>query len=117
MVRGEMLFQVTVQAASGVDPAGAPGLSALAVRATPNPLVAGTELRFTLPAAGAVEFTVVDVAGRVRRTLATGALGAGEHRIAFDGRDARGEALPRGVYLVRAQAGADRAETRLVVLR
>jgi hypothetical protein len=117
IVRAQTTFQVSTQASSGVDATGAPGLSVLAVRATPNPLVAGTELRLTLPAAGGAELTVLDVAGRVKRTLTLGALGAGEHRIAFDGRDARGETLPSGVYLIRARAGADRAETRLLVLR
>jgi hypothetical protein len=117
VVRGQTTFQVTTQAASAVEGGAAPGFSALAVRATPNPLVAGTELRVTLPAAAAAEVQVVDVSGRIRRTLALGDLGAGEHRIGFDGRDARGEALPSGVYLVRARAGAARAETRLLVLR
>jgi len=117
VVRGTHSFQVTVQASSGVGEAGAPRLDVLAVRATPNPLVAGTEFRLTLPAAGPVELAVVDVAGRVRRTLATGVLPAGEQRVGFDGRDARGEALPSGVYLVRAETGGARAETRLLIMR
>ncbi len=117
LVRAVHPFQVTVRAAAGVAETGAPGLDALAVRATPNPLAAGTEFRLTLPAAGPVELAVIDVAGRVRRTLATGFLTAGEQRIGFDGRDARGEALPSGVYLVRAVSGAANAETRLLIMR
>jgi hypothetical protein len=117
LVRAVHPFQATVQASAGLEPAAAPGLDRLSVRATPNPLVLGTEFQLTLPAAGAAEISVVDVAGRVRRTLATGVLAAGEQRVGFDGRDARGEALPSGVYLVRVALGAERAETRLLILR
>ncbi len=117
VVRGQTNIQVTVQASAGVGENGAPGIGTLAVRATPNPMAGGTEVRLALPAAGRVEVAVVDVAGRVRRTLAVGEMAGGEHRIAFDGRDDSGAGLASGVYLIQVRAGAAHAETRLVVLR
>ncbi len=117
VVRGTANVLVVTQSASGVAGTGAPAVRALAVRATPNPIVAGGEVGFTMPHAGEVEVSVLDVAGRVRRTLVRGAVASGEHRVGFDARDEAGAPLPSGVYVLRVRAGSAAAAARLVILR
>ncbi len=49
------------------------------------------------------------------RVLWEGPLAAGSHRFTWNGRNARGEDVATGVYLIRLRAG-DRVETREAVL-
>lgn len=66
-------------------------------------------VRFDLASdATSVTVTITDESGRVVRTLDAGALAAGAHEVAWDGRDADGAALPPGTYRVSVAAtGAD----------
>ncbi|HVP38834.1 MAG TPA: peptidoglycan DD-metalloendopeptidase family protein [Candidatus Saccharimonadales bacterium] len=94
------------------DPApGAP--LALAV-AGPNPFRGQTRLRFTLAAGGPAALDVYDPSGRRVRRLAGGALAAGEHTAAWDGRDNSGARLPSGVYFCRLEAGGRQLVRKLV---
>ena len=71
-------------------------------------------LELTAPARAAV--AVYDAAGRRVRVLAEAELPAGTHAIAWDGRDQRGQLVPAGVYFIRAAAGGERSERRLLVV-
>ena len=80
----------------------------------PNPFAASTELAFELQRAGRAKLQVLDVAGRVVRTVAEGTFGAGRHRFAWDGSDdARGRVAP-GVYFYRLVTERG-AETRRMI--
>lgn len=72
--------------------------------ASPNPAVAFTTLRFTLPRPAQVRATVCDVAGRLVRELLRGAREPGDHAVPWDLRDARGHPVAPGVYFVRFEA-------------
>jgi len=104
-----------------VDPteAGEPSASGvgrpLAVR--PNPAVGTSTLSFSLPVPAAARLTVFDVTGRQVRALRAGRLSAGEHAVAWDGRDDAGRMVPAGVYLARLVAGDHAEEIRLTRLR
>jgi hypothetical protein len=87
-----------------------PGLAA----GFPNPFVESIELQFTLAQRGPVSLEVFDLSGRRVRTLHRGELGAGAHRVAWDGRADSGDRVPVGVYFVRL-AGSDLEGTRSVV--
>jgi len=78
-----------------------PGLD---LRVRPNPFNPQTSVAFTLPADGPARVAVYDLQGRLVRTLHDGALAAGPHALAWDGRDEGGHAAASGVYLVRASA-------------
>jgi hypothetical protein len=118
VVRAEAGFQVTVTGTTGLPAVDSPSVTRLAIAAHPNPMGPVTELVAGLPAAAAVELAIVDIAGRVRRTIWSARdVAAGEHRIAFNGRDADGLRLPSGVYLARLRSGGEQAQARLVVLR
>lgn len=93
------------------EPAGA-----LRFAAAPNPARTATALDFALPADGVTHLAIYDVTGRAVATLADGALGAGEHRVAWDLRGAGGARVAPGVYLARLEAGGARQVRRLVVL-
>lgn len=83
----------------------------------PNPCNATTTITFDLPKAAGVELVVVDLAGRVVRSLVHGILSAGRHRLLWDGCDAGRRRLARGVYFVRLQAGKEVMARKVLMLQ
>lgn len=81
---------------------------------TPNPFDRTTSIRFELDRPAEVNLGVYDVQGRLVRGLAGGLHGAGQHSLAWDGRDGSGRRVAGGVYFVKLDAGG-RAQTRWVV--
>jgi hypothetical protein len=75
--------------------------SALPLRNSPNPFHDTTRIDYDLPESAHVELAIYDVAGRRLRTLVDGDRSDGRNTIEWDGRDAAGQALPRGVYFCR----------------
>jgi len=73
------------------------------------------EIRFTLPQAAPVRLAVYDASGRLVNGLAEGAYDAGDHVIAWDGRDLRARPLGRGTYFCRLSV-AGRELTRKATL-
>jgi hypothetical protein len=85
--------------------------------ARPNPFVARTDLHFALPAPAAVRIAVYDVGGRVVAELADRDFAAGDHTVAWDGRNDRGESLASGLYFVALEVEGRRAVSKVVRLR
>ncbi len=86
--------------------------------ARPNPFRSATQIRVRVPAGRAWELAVYDVGGRlVRRLVERGALAAGTHLVAWDGRTDRGGPASQGVYFAVARDGRDQATGRLLLLR
>ena len=101
-----------VPSTSGVSARGP--VASLSLAVGPNPLRAGASLaiRFAAPAGSHATVQVLDLAGRRQAALYSGA-GAGARTTRWDGRNARGERVPAGVYWVRlAAAGTRGAESR-----
>ena len=63
------------------------------------------------------EVTLVDMGGRVLRTLWRGTLDRLTFDVPFTARDARGQALAPGLYFVVLRAGTHRSITRVAVIR
>jgi hypothetical protein len=80
----------------------------------PNPFAAATEVSYTLPERGRVRLGVYDVQGRQVAQVADEIQNPGRHMKRWDGRDARGNSLPAGVYLVRLEF-AGKVETQKLV--
>jgi hypothetical protein len=78
----------------------------------PNPFNSRATIVFTLESTSPVELAAFDLLGREAQHVATGVLGAGEHRIVLDA-----GGLPSGVYLVRLQAGKEATVTKVLLLR
>ncbi len=106
-------FRLAGATGTAAEAPGAAG-AALGVQGYPNPFRAGATLRFVLPEASRVGVRVYDARGRAVRVLAEGFLPAGEHRLAWDGRDARGVAVAPGLYFCRIETGGA-AQTRALV--
>ncbi len=89
--------------------------SARLFAARPNPFNPGTSIGYSLDRDSVVELAVYDVSGRLVRTLVSEQVPAGEHVIAWDGRDDRGNTVASGVYLYKLSTG-NAFETRRMVL-
>ncbi|MDM7915678.1 MAG: FlgD immunoglobulin-like domain containing protein [Candidatus Eisenbacteria bacterium] len=84
----------------------------------PNPARGSAVLRLELPAAGcSVRATIVDISGRLVRSLASGAMGPGTHYVPWDGRDSEGREVAPGIYLARVTTDGAAASQRIVMTR
>jgi hypothetical protein len=85
--------------------------------ASPNPSFGRTRVEFTLAEDAAVTLRLVDISGRVVRTLHEGPLAAGAHAMVWDGRSDEGRALPAGVYQAVLRSDKGQSSRRLVLAR
>jgi len=86
----------------------------------PNPFNPQTTIRYDLPAGGApvrVRLWVLDLAGRVVRTLVDETQGGGARSVIWEGRDDRGEAVSSGVYFYVLDVDGERLTRKLVLLK
>jgi hypothetical protein len=97
-----------------------PGAGAVATRLLPNrpnPFNPETEVRFALARAGRVRLEVFDAAGRRVAVLADEVREAGEHQVAWRGRDQGGRTVPSGAYYVRLEADGGRDTRKIMLLK
>jgi hypothetical protein len=83
----------------------------------PNPITSSAEILYQVPVKGEVSLTVYDISGSLVKTLASGIVDAGEHRVTWDGKDARGKETSSGLYFYRLIAGDLTSTRKLVLLR
>ncbi len=94
----------------------AAGITRLSQNA-PNPFRVNTSIAFTLAQKGHVHVQVIDAAGREVATLADGEFAAGAHTVQWRARDAKGAAVPVGVYFYRLTAPGFTETRKMVVLQ
>jgi flagellar hook assembly protein FlgD len=75
-----------------------------------------TTIDYVLPVRAPLSIAVHDAAGRRLRTLVRDVQSAGPHRLRWDGRDASGQVLASGVYLIRLEQGNRTLDVRKAVL-
>ena len=73
----------------------------------PNPFNPSTEVSFEIRRSDHLTIEIFDVSGKHVRTMPLGYVGAGPHRVRWDGRDASGDNVASGVYFVRLRGTAD----------
>ena len=83
----------------------------------PNPFNAETQIRYTLPVAGAIEVVVFNVLGQPVRFLFVGERAAGSYQASWDGRDQTGHEMGTGIYIVAIRTAAGLATHRLLLVR
>ena len=83
----------------------------------PNPFNPVTTVRFNLGRAGLTSLRVLDVGGRLVRTLVSGDLPAGAHEVTWRGDNERGRPVASGVYFCRLEAAGDTQSCRMVLVR
>jgi len=79
---------------------------------TPNPASATCAITYAMPRAARVTLSLLDVQGRVIRTLERAEQAAGRHVVSLGTQD-----LTPGLYFVRLEAPDARRQRRFVVLR
>ena len=85
-------------------------LSNLQVNQFPNPFANETTVSYTLPDAAAVNYSVVDMTGKVIATGNQGTQSAGKHSFTIDG-----SSFANGMYHLELTAGENKVVRRLVV--
>ena len=83
----------------------------------PNPFNPRTTIRFELAEAGATRLVVLDLAGRLLRTLIEAPLDRGPGSVVWDGRDDSGRDAAAGTYLLRLESGGEVVNGKLALLR
>lgn len=83
----------------------------------PNPMTPSTRIPFELPAAGPASIKIYDPSGRLVRTLFDGSLKAGPQILTWDGRSGAGRPAGSGVYYVRLDTPAGKAEQSVILIR
>ncbi len=86
----------------------------------PNPFNPQTTITYDLPAVDAsqpVRLSIVDLNGRVVRTLVNEEQRSGSHTVMWEGRDDRGEAVASGVYFYVLDFRGEQRSRKLVLLK
>ena len=86
------------------------------IHAAPNPFASRTGVEFALAKEENVEAGVFDVAGRQVRSLYSGRLPAGPHRLEWDGWDMTGCRCQSGIYFIRVERGGTKLGTKVFLL-
>jgi hypothetical protein len=97
-----------------VADATAPTPPAWALRSSGNPFRDRLELSFRLGTAAVVRVSIVDVSGRIVRTVFAAEASSGETRLEWDGRDDAGQSVASGVYFARLVSGPRRESVPLI---
>jgi hypothetical protein len=83
----------------------------------PNPFNMATEIVYRLRESGRVEMRIVDVMGRQVRSLESGEMEAGIHRVTWDGLDSGGHALPTGIYVCILQTANENYSIKMLLMK
>lgn len=83
----------------------------------PNPFNPSTEIAFNMAGAGHAVLRIYDASGRLVTTLVNGDVPAGRTRVAWHGRDSRGNAMATGLYFYRLETGGDVHTKKMVLLK
>jgi flagellar hook assembly protein FlgD len=91
--------------------------TSIKISAAPNPARVMTQISFSLPSAGMAEVTVYNIAGQKVASLVSENLSAGKHSLTWNLKDAKGNAVPNGVYFYQLTAGNRTLSQKIVVVR
>ena len=83
----------------------------------PNPFNHATHIGFTIQQPSAVSLQVFNTHGQLVATLVEGMWSAGTYQTAWDGRDAHGQAVSSGVYIVRLDAEGRQATRKMLLIQ
>jgi len=115
----ELMFDPAYDERGGArDPAVDPAPSVSLARASRNPMRSGdtSDFAFALPNAGFVTARVVDVGGRLVRSLTSAGMPPGVHRLTWSGTDGAGSPVAAGTYylVVRTPWGTTTCPTTVL---
>jgi len=121
-VKGLEEFFVALVAPVEIVDAAPPGAAPLSLSNYPNPFNPSTTIRVarngSAPADGAeVDVSIYRIDGSLVTNLSHGHFAENEFSMPWDGRDARGNAVPSGVYLYAVRSAGDRATGKMLLMR
>ncbi len=85
--------------------------------ATPNPMLASTNVSLALARTGPVQVDVYGITGQHVATLFRGTMTAGRRTLRWEPRGENGAPLAAGVYLMRMKTGAEEKALKVVVMK
>lgn len=112
--QGRMLYSYE-ELTDADDPVAPPAIGKLAVHPNPFNPVAGISFKLNEPAA--TRIAVYNLKGQKVRDLGSENTAAGDHELAWDGKDDNGRALPAGIYLIRLDAGKQSGTIKAVLAK
>jgi predicted outer membrane repeat protein len=83
----------------------------------PNPFNPTTTIEYELRSQSAVMLDVYDVMGRSVKRLVDGQIGAGIHKVTWDGTNGTGERVSSGIYFYRLDTGAFVQTRKMLLLK
>lgn len=83
----------------------------------PNPFNASTAIAFSLAGEEHVTLDIYSIADQKVMTLVDERLGAGDHRVVWNGTNDDGRTVASGIYLMRLKAGASEVSGRMTFLK
>ena len=84
---------------------------------SPNPTVGKTAIVFSVSATSHVTLGIYNVSGELVETVFAGEAQAGRHQVTWDGTDASGSEVARGVYFCRVESGGESATDKIVFMK
>ncbi|NNF08638.1 MAG: T9SS type A sorting domain-containing protein, partial [Candidatus Eisenbacteria bacterium] len=94
-----------------------PVLTLQPMAAFPNPFSSRTQVQFDVKETGPVSLRVLDVSGRLVRTLVDETRFSGNHESAWDGIDEHGQHVAAGVYFAHLETTEGKSVQRLTLVR
>ncbi len=86
-------------------------------RNVPNPFAGSTSAAFEVPRSGQIHAEVISIDGRLIRNMYDGNVIPGRHAVQWDGYDANGDRVARGVYFYRITYEGRTITKKMVHLR
>lgn len=86
----------------------------------PNPFNQGTTIIFDIPnrnTAAHVELAIYNVSGELVRSLVTGLVAGGSHRIVWEGDNEKGELVSSGMYFLRLKSDQFLQTQKMIMMR
>jgi hypothetical protein len=118
---GSVLYgPLTVLVTGDPDDPGIPPLPPTVTRllpAYPNPFNPSTNIRYALKEGARVKIEIFNTRGQLMRLYENDYSDPGYYQIMWDGRDARGNAAPSGVYLYRMTSGKYATTKKMVLAK
>jgi len=108
--------EITIGNTTGIDPTPSPGAGP-SLAAEPNPARGAVTFALRPGAEGEQRLEIHDLAGRLVRVVDQGRRGAEGRRVAWDGRDSAGAAVPSGIYVATFVSGERSARLRVAMVR
>lgn len=83
----------------------------------PNPFNPQTQIEFALPKQEFVKLKVFNVLGQEIKSLVSGIINAGIHKVIWDGKDKNNQSVSSGVYFYRLETGNFRQTKKMLLLK